>query len=241
MSILEIVLTAVIGLLVLVAVFYLVGDAATKRFKKHKKEHLTVLQPFTVTGGTVFLGDSLTDFYPIQEFFPDRTIFNRGIAGDTTADVSARLDDVIALKPTRIFLQIGINDIIYGARVTAAQLVQRTAALIDRLQKECEGVKIYMISLYPINRKATFISPFICRNASKKRIETANEAYRAYAKEKGLPFIDVYADLQDEKGNLRKNWTVEGLHLSINGYVALSRLLQPYVDDSVPAKDDQSA
>ena len=75
-----------------------------------------IMNNFSGKRKIVFLGDSLTDFYPLQDFFPDFSLCNRGIAGETSSDVIRRIDDVFTLEPEVLFLQIGINDFITGPR-----------------------------------------------------------------------------------------------------------------------------
>src|SRR5207244_10058498 len=55
----------------------------------------------------VMLGDSITEGMDWRELFPDVRILNRGIAGDTSAGVLNRLDEVIARHPKMVFLMIG--------------------------------------------------------------------------------------------------------------------------------------
>ena len=66
---------------------------------------------------TLFLGDSLTEYGNWRELFPGLDIKNRGIAGDTTDGVLHRLDGITALSPDKIFLMIGINDLLMGRSV----------------------------------------------------------------------------------------------------------------------------
>ncbi|MGQ0516039.1 GDSL-type esterase/lipase family protein, partial [Bacillus sp. D-CC] len=61
--------------------------------------------------GVLFLGDSLTDFNEWDEAFPGIKTYNRGISGDTTVGLIHRLNQVISLKPSKIFLMIGVNDL----------------------------------------------------------------------------------------------------------------------------------
>ena len=59
----------------------------------------------------VFLGDSITQKIEWADFFPGLTVANRGIGYDTTGGALARLDSVIALKPSIVSCMLGINDI----------------------------------------------------------------------------------------------------------------------------------
>ena len=60
----------------------------------------------------VFMGDSITDFWKLEEHFPGKPYVNRGISGQTTPQMLVRLrPDVIDLKPFAMVLLGGINDI----------------------------------------------------------------------------------------------------------------------------------
>src|SRR5215470_11449680 len=67
--------------------------------------------------GVVMLGDSITEGIDWRELFPQVRILNRGIAGDTSAGVLNRLDEVIARHPKVVFLMIGSNDLQLGVPV----------------------------------------------------------------------------------------------------------------------------
>ena len=109
MTLLEIVLVSVLGALVIVAAIYLF---VVHTNKINRLEIFEEVNEISKPGKIVFLGDSLIDFFPIQDFFPRVKIYNRGIAGDTTKDLLKRLDNVIELKPSKLFLQIGTNDLV---------------------------------------------------------------------------------------------------------------------------------
>ena len=59
----------------------------------------------------IFIGNSLTQFGDWNKLLDDSTVVNRGIAGDNTYGVLARLNDIIIRKPAKLFIEIGINDI----------------------------------------------------------------------------------------------------------------------------------
>lgn len=63
------------------------------------------------TGNIVFIGNSITDGAEWSELFDDGRIKNRGISGDITAGVMARLDEITSRKPAKVFLMIGVNDL----------------------------------------------------------------------------------------------------------------------------------
>lgn len=62
----------------------------------------------------VFLGDSITEKIDWKELFSKNNILNRGIGSDTISGLINRTDSIVKLKPSKVFLMIGINDIALG-------------------------------------------------------------------------------------------------------------------------------
>lgn len=225
MSPLEIVLVTVLGGLVLVAVFYVLIVSTNKN---SRLQLFKVINDEAIKGGTIFLGDSLTDFFPIQDFFPERLIYNRGIAADTTKDVIARLDDVLTLQPKKIFVQIGTNDL--GKWAKPKNVVKRIEFIYNELMTKVPGVKIYAISLYPVSHRKMWLSPVIAGLRSNRKIKETNRLLNALCEKKKIPYIDMFSVLIDQKGRMNKHYTLEGLHMSGLGYKAIADTLYPYID-----------
>ena len=69
-----------------------------------------------VKGQIVFTGSSLMEMFPIEEFLQemgsDIVIYNRGVGGYKTEDMLNAMDIcVYELAPSRIFINIGTNDL----------------------------------------------------------------------------------------------------------------------------------
>ena len=66
----------------------------------------------------VFFGDSITDFWRLNEYFPGKDYVNRGISGQVTSEMLGRMkEDVIDLRPKAMILLAGTNDLARGHRV----------------------------------------------------------------------------------------------------------------------------
>ncbi|MGD9605796.1 MAG: GDSL-type esterase/lipase family protein [Bacilli bacterium] len=179
----------------------------------------------------VFVGDSLTEFFKIHEFFPKLGVYNRGIASDTTVGVLDRLhDNVIVLNPRKVFVQIGTNDIQAGTKIP--MIINNIKMILCELKYKLPQTKVYFLSLYPINPKAVIFSPFFVFPRKNKTIIKINEQIKAYCDENAIPFINVYDHLIDDDGNLKKDYTVEGLHVSYNGYCVIANLIEPLLCDN---------
>jgi hypothetical protein len=69
---------------------------------------------FNHPADVVMIGDSITHQGHWEDIFPDNKIVNRGVGGDRTDDVLRRIDSIIKLKPNKVFLMLGINDLLWG-------------------------------------------------------------------------------------------------------------------------------
>ena len=60
----------------------------------------------------MFFGDSITDIWHLDEYFPGKPYINRGIGGQTTPQMLVRFrQDVIDLHPKVVIILAGTNDI----------------------------------------------------------------------------------------------------------------------------------
>ncbi|UZQ85548.1 GDSL-type esterase/lipase family protein [Thermoclostridium stercorarium] len=204
-------------------------DAVTSLYKKQVDNAFVELNKSAKPGSIVFVGDSITDFFRLNEFFHGAYVINRGISGDTTDGVLKRLNEsVFELQPSKVFLLIGTNDI--GGNKSDGHIVRNIGEIIDRIREKCPETRIYLQSIYPVSKAGhKKIRKYIVGKRNNEKIRRINEALKEMAKQKGVEYIDVYSHLIDEEGNLRLEYTVEGLHLTVEGYRVCAEVLRPYV------------
>lgn len=173
-----------------------------------------------VNGATVFAGDSITELFDINEHFNGFRVYNRGISGDTSAQLLARLSNqVISLKPSKVVLLIGTNDIAKG--VPTDTIRDNVAEIIYQLSAQVKDIKIYLLSVLPINGK-------IITNRGNDIIQELNAKLRPLAVG-STKYIDIYDSFADATGILNPLYTYDGLHLGYQGYIHLKTLLLPYI------------
>lgn len=123
-----------------------------------------------------------------------------------------------AEKPKRIFILIGLNDLIF-------EHVDRADRYIDKIMRirdeEFPETKVYFMSLIPVTD-----------NREKKIRDEINE-YNAWLKRKcgktGAEYMDVTAGLKDKEGWLPRSITTDAdSHLNIQGFDILIRNLLDY-------------
>lgn len=166
----------------------------------------------------VFVGDSITARGEWQEFFPDKIVLNRGIDSDVTEGVLHRLDTVTASKPDKIFLMIGINDIRQG--IDSEETLSNYGQIVDSLQKTLPDSDIYIQSILPVNSKT---------GIDNRSVLSLNQSIKELAESYGLTYIDIYSDMADENNDLPAAYSVDGVHMTGDGYQIWLRRLGQYI------------
>jgi lysophospholipase L1-like esterase len=179
----------------------------------------------------VFFGDSITYRYDIKESFPNHYIVNKGINGNTTQNLLDRIDaDIIEYNPSKVFLLIGVNDL--SGNVDKETVVENIKKIIETIEEKRPKAKIYVESILPINRKRLTEEEYpIDEVLTNDLIKETNELIKELCKEKDLNYINLYDKLLDDDGNLKEEYTVEGQHLTSEGYEVITNILKEYVDE----------
>lgn len=169
----------------------------------------------------VFLGNSITERGQWAELLPRQALQNRGIGGDNTFGVLARLQATISAKPKKIFLLIGINDIGRGHPVgIIAANYQR---IVDSIKRGSPTTRLYAQSVLPLNEKLLKAAYLL---GKKDSILLLNIAIAAIAAKAGITFINLHPLFADAGGNLKEEWTTDGIHLRPRAYVRWVAWLQ---------------
>lgn len=166
-------------------------------------------------GRVVFLGDSITDFWDLAKSFPAKPYVNRGINGQTTAQLLLRIfPDVISLRPDAVVILAGTNDIAGNTGAVTLTMIQDNFRAITELAEK-HGIKVVLCTLTPVSDYTTNIQTV---RRPPDDIRKLNEWIRGYAKEVGAELADYYSAVVDEHGFLRKGLSNDGLHPNESGY-----------------------
>lgn len=163
-----------------------------------------------------FLGDSLTDGYDIEKYYPEYSVKNRGIGGDTTHGLWARLKvSVYDLKPKVIVMLIGANNF-------------RT--MFENYEDIVVGIKENLPDTHLIICSLTSMGGEWGRNNQLAAYN--NVKIKAIAEKYGCPFVDLFtALLNTETDEIYKHYTTDGGHLTSEGYNVLTECIKPVVDE----------
>ena len=176
-------------------------------------------------GGIVFVGDSLTENYNVYEFFKGYNVYNRGIGGDTTIGLLNRMkESIYDLNPSIVVLLIGINDFQLVENSSIDTIYENIIKIIKLINLNCPNCKIILQSLYPISKKEDpKIDKLSVGIKNNKDILKLNEKLKTIDK---INYLDVNSHLQDEDGNFKIEYTMEGLHANTAGYNVITALIK---------------
>ena len=206
--------------------------AAEKREKVERYRHLNMfVRPHQI----LFAGSSLMEQFPIYELLMDLqlpyTIYNRGIGGYTTQELLESMDVCIYdLQPDYIYLNIGTNDL-NGPDYSQDEMIARYRSIVEGIYEHLPGVNLNLLAYYPVNPGAAPNQQMaeIFRWRTNDRIRSANAAVKKLAEEMGARFIDLNAGITDENGELKAEYTIDGMHMYGDGYVPVLKALLPYL------------
>lgn len=205
--------------------------------QKERIEKLKILNQYAQKGQILFTGSSLMEQFPVNEILMTKGcsyhIYNRGVSGFTTTDMLRYMDTMVFdLEPSKIFINIGTNDI-GAADYVEERLLDNYSEILMQMKQRLPQTKIYVMAYYPVNETDKVSEceqgedAFINRN--NRNIQKANQKLAQLARKMELQYIDVNDGLRDEKGKLKKEYTVEGIHMYANAYYVIFQNMEQYI------------
>ncbi|MCB8698231.1 MULTISPECIES: SGNH/GDSL hydrolase family protein [Streptococcus] len=191
-----------------------------------KYRHLN--QVSVVEPDILFIGDSIVEYYPLQELFgTSKTIVNRGIRGYQTGLLLENLDaHLYGGVVDKIVLLIGTNDI--GKDVPVNEALNNLEAIIQTIARDYPLTEMKLLSILPVNEGEEYKQTVYIR--TNEKIQKWNQAYKELASAyMQVEFAPVFDSLIDQEGQLKKDYTTDGLHLSVTGYQVLTKALKDYL------------
>lgn len=169
-----------------------------------------------VKNAVVFLGNSITERGEWQEILSGYKypIVNRGVGGDNSFGILARMDEILAAKPKAIFLMDGINDLF--RKLPNEVSINNYRRIIRMIKAKSPKTKVYIETALPINEEMTTAAYTKGRN---KMVPGLNAKIKELAAIEGVTYINIVPLFEDENGNLRKEVTMDGVHLKASAYI----------------------
>jgi lysophospholipase L1-like esterase len=200
----------------------------------------------------VFMGDSITDFWRLDESFPGKPYVNRGIGGQTTPQMLVRMyPDVIELKPAAMVVLAGTNDVARNTGPETAEMIQQNIMAMTELAQH-HGIKVVLCSVLPVSDYPFLRSqnapaaptgagrggpPRVAAKMTDSHpagdILKLNAWMKDYAAKVGAIYVDYFTGTVDERGWLNDAISMDGLHPNADGYKVMTALLAPAIQKAL--------
>lgn len=193
-----------------------------------KTYNYTTLSKTAPLHANVFFGDSITELCPLEEIYADYIketgipIINRGISSETTSTMLERLEDnVVSIQPRNLVMLMGINDL--PENISLEKIVSNIQQMIQITKSKSPSTHIVLQAVYPINKsnRNSYYEKVQIGNRDNHTIKELNQLLNQLAEDENITFLDVTQYLVDNQGELKKDYTYDGLHPNTKGYMAV--------------------
>ena len=162
-----------------------------------------------------FLGDSLTDGYDVATYYPQYTVVNRGIGGDTTVDLEGRLKvSLYDLQPKVAVMLIGANN--------PSTMLDNYERILQGFCEHAPNTEIILLSMTSMSGEWGKNNHLAAYN---------NVHIKLLAEKYSFAYVDLYSALFNlETGEIYPEYTTDGGHLTPQGYEVLTREITPAIE-----------
>ena len=200
----------------------------------------------------VFMGDSITDGWRLEEYFPAKPYLNRGISGQVTSQMLVRMyPDVIDLKPAAMVVLAGTNDIARNNGPATPEMFQENIMAMAELAQH-HGIKVLLCSILPASDypylaqqsgrdpqpaagagrggRGPFVRQRMTAGRPPEDILKLNAWMKSYAAQVNATYVDYFSALVDEKGWMKDGIANDGLHPNADGYKIIAPIVSAALD-----------
>ncbi len=201
---------------------------------RYREANAALKLPAVGENRVVFFGDSITDIWHIDEYFPGKPYINRGIGGQTTPQMLVRFrQDVIDLQPKLVIILAGTNDIAGNTGPMRLEDIEANYASLAELA-HTHNVKVIYSSVLPVHNYTPRAQDFFAQRSSEK-ILALNRWLQDYCATaaNGCTYLDYFSALVDDKGLMKKDLADDGLHPNAAGYKIMAPLAEAAIEKAL--------
>jgi len=198
---------------------------------RFKDEDLKLGPPAPGENRVVFMGDSITQGWHLDESFPGKHYINRGISGQTTPQMVLRFfQDVIDLQPKVVLILAGTNDI---AENTGPMTLQETENNLEAMAElaSAHHIKVVLCSITP-----AFDYPWHPGLEPAPKIDQINAWLKDFAAQHGDIYLDYHSAMKDSRDGLPPNLSKDGVHPNEAGYAIMAPLAEAGIEKALAAE-----
>lgn len=187
-----------------------------QNFKKQDQETPPPKDAILLIGSSSF-----TKWTDVVNYFPDKTIINRGFGGSRLTDLNYFANDLLHYQPKQIIIYCGENDFADDDKLNADVVVERFKTFYKKIRAKFPTIEVDYISIkYSPSREKLW-----------PQMKEANKKIAVFMKKQpNAEFIDITKVMEDANGNVRKDLFVEDmLHMTPEGYKLWTSVMNPYM------------
>jgi lysophospholipase L1-like esterase len=192
---------------------------------RYQEENRLLAAPAANEQRVVFFGDSITDGWKLNQYFPGKPYINRGISGQITGEMLGRMQaDVIALQPAAMVILAGTNDLARGVEIS---IIKNNLTMIGSLAEQAD-IRPIFASILPVSDYHKDANPNYERTPTRppEKIRELNSWLATMCKSRGFAYVDYFSAMVDANGQLRAELADDGLHPNAEGYKIMAPLAQ---------------
>jgi acyl-CoA thioesterase I len=202
--------------------------------KRYRDANASLAAPKASENRVVFIGDSITDYWKLADYFPGKPyiVINRGIDGQTTPQMLVRFrQDVIDLQPKVLIVLAGTNDVAGVTGRARDEDIEANYASMAELAR-AHNIRVVFSSLLPVynyteeSRESYALRP-------RERIVALNRWLKDYCAKNGFVYLDYSSALVDDKGMMKRNLSDDGLHPNAAGYKVMAPLAEAAIEEAL--------
>lgn len=177
----------------------------------------------------VFFGDSITDLWKIEEYFPGKPYLNRGIGGQTTPQMLVRFrQDVIELHPKVVVILAGTNDIAGNTGPMRLEDIEANYVSLAELAR-ANSIRVVFSSVLPVHNYTPQSQNLFAGRPPEKIVELNRWLKNYVAAHTDCLYLDYFGAMVDDKGLLKRDLAGDGLHPNAAGY----KIMTPLADAAI--------
>lgn len=194
-------------------------------YKYNTKECLEINE--IVNKNYVFLGDSITFIYNLNDVFKNENIVNSGVSGNRVENILDNLyDRVYRYNPSDVIILVGVNNFLYE-NSSSDYVTKSIKKIVSEIHKKLPNCNIYIQSIYPVDKKVN--EEHMKDEFPNKKILDTNKKLKKYCKENNITYVNVHDSLVNKDGYLDNKYTNDGLHPNEKGYEIITKIIKKEV------------
>jgi lysophospholipase L1-like esterase len=199
---------------------------------RYRDANAALKPPASGENRVVFFGDSITDIWHLDEYFPGKPYVNRGIGGQTTPQMLLRFrQDVIDLHPKVVVILAGTNDIAGNTGPMRLEDIEANYASMADIAR-ANNVRVVFSSVLPVHNYTPQSQNLFAQRSPSKILEL-NRWLKNYCQTNACVYLDYFGAMVDDKGLLKRGLADDGLHPNAAGFKIMAPLAEAAIHNAL--------